>query len=99
MSDKITKSELITTISNETDLSKTQINLVFDVLEKIVEKAIRSNKSVTIPNLCKIYVHKKAASSARQMKSPATGEMITVSAKPARKVVKVKAVKNLKDML
>lgn len=99
MSDKVTKSELITAIANDTDLSKTQINLVFDVLEKIVEKTLRSNKSITIPNLCKIYVHKKPASSARQMRSPATGEMITVSAKPARKVVKVKAIKNLKEMI
>jgi nucleoid DNA-binding protein len=99
MSDKVTKSELITAIANDTDLSKTQINLVFESLEKIVEKTLRSNKSITIPNLCKIYVHKKPASSARQMRSPATGEMITVSAKPARKVVKVKAIKNLKEMI
>lgn len=95
----ITKSELISDLASKTSLHKNQIKDVFEALESIVEKYIKNGIPVVIPNLCKIYVHKRPASSARQMKSPATGEMISVSAKPARKVVKVKAVKNLKEML
>jgi len=95
----VTKSELISDIVEGTGLTKTQVNLVFDTLTDIVEKAIKSGNNITIPNLVKIYVHKRKASSARQMKSPATGEMIMVSAKPAHKVVKTKPVKFLKEIL
>ena len=102
MSDKkptVTKSELVSDISSKTGLTKSQINSVFDALTEVTEKAVKSGHAVTIPNLVKIYVHKRKATSARQMKSPATGEMITVSAKPARKVVKAKPVKYIKEAL
>lgn len=95
----ITKSELVSEIVSKTGLTKSQINSVFEALTETVEKNIKSGNSVTIPNLVKIYVHKRKATSARQMKSPATGEMITVSAKPAHKVVKSKPVKFLKEVL
>ena len=95
----ITKSELVSDIAEQTNLSKAQIKTVFDALTDVVEKSIKSGNAVTIPNLVKIYVHKRKATSARQMKSPATGEMITVSAKPARKVVKTKPVKSLKEVI
>lgn len=95
----ITKSELLTTLSEATELSKSQLNTVFEALEGIIEKAVKQERPITIPNLCKIYVHKRKASHAREMKSPATGEIIVVPAKPAHKVVKVKAIKNLKEMI
>lgn len=95
----VTKSELISELSEITSLTKTQINGVFDALEDIVANSVKHNKSINIPNLCKIYVHNKAAMASRQMRNPATGEMITVAAKPAHRVVKVKPIKNLKDMI
>jgi nucleoid DNA-binding protein len=95
----VTKSELVSELAEKTNLTKNQIKDVFEALENTVADVIKSGASLTIPNLCKIYVHKKPASKAREMRSPATGQMIMVPAKPARKVVKVKAVKNLKEML
>ena len=41
----------------------------------------------------------KPATPEREMKSPFTGEMITVAAKPERKIVKVRPLKALKDMV
>lgn len=95
----VTKSELVSDIVSKTGLTKSQVNSVFDALTDVVEKSMKSGNSVTIPNLVKIYVHKRKATQARQMKSPATGEMIMVAAKPARKVVKTKPVKYLKETL
>jgi DNA-binding protein HU-beta len=95
----VTKSELVGELAHKTELSKKQINEVLDSLVELVEDALKSGRPVVVPNLVKIYVHKKPASKARQMRSPATGEMINVSAKPARKVVKTKPVKNLKDLI
>jgi nucleoid DNA-binding protein len=102
MSDKkptVTKSELVYDLSEKTDLNKTEVNKVLNALEELVYKAVSSNKSITIPGLVKIYTHKKDATPARQMRNPATGETVNVGPKPARKVIKVKAIKNLKDML
>lgn len=95
----VTKSDLISEIANKTELSKTQVKNVFTELETFIINSMKKHTAVTLPGLCKIYVHKKPASKSRQMKSPATGEMITVAAKPARQVVKVKAVKSLKESI
>lgn len=97
--EKVTKSELVSELSHKTELNKSQINSVLESLVEIVEDSVKSGRAVVIPNIAKIYVHKKPATKARQMRSPATGEMINVSAKPARKVIKTKPVKNLKDLL
>jgi DNA-binding protein HU-beta len=94
----ITKSELLNMMSEATELSKQDINKVFEALEMIIEKAVKADRAINIPNLCKIYVHKRKATQAREMKNPFNGELMVVPAKPAHKVVKVKAVKNLKEM-
>lgn len=95
----VTKSELVSEMVTITGMTKAQVNLFFDSLTDVVEKSMKSGNSVTIPNLVKIYVHKRKATNARQMKSPATGELINVSAKPAHKVVKTKPIKYLKEVL
>lgn len=95
----VTKSELVSDLVTQTDLTKAQVNKFFEALTGLVEDYMKKGKSVNIPNLVKIYVHKRKATNSRQMKSPATGEMITVPAKPARKVVKTKPVKNLKEVI
>lgn len=95
----VTKSELVSELVHKTELSKSQINSVLESLTEVVEESLKAGKQVVIPNIAKVYIHKKPASKARQMKSPATGEMINVPAKPARKVVKTKPVKNLKDLI
>jgi len=95
----ITKSELVSELVSKTNFSKSQVNEFFEALTEVVEQNIKSGNTVNIPNLVKIYVHKRKATNSRQMKSPATGEMITVPAKPAHKVVKTKPVKFLKEVL
>ena len=52
----------------------------------------------TIPGLCKISVQHKPAVPERQGINPFTKEETTFKAKPARNVVKVRPLKNLKDM-
>jgi nucleoid DNA-binding protein len=53
----------------------------------------------TIPGLCKIVVQRKPATKERQGINPFTGEETTFKAKPARNVIKVRPLKNLKDMV
>ena len=47
----------------------------------------------------KITVQKKPATKARKGVNPFTGEEMMFKAKPARKVVKVRALKKLKEMV
>jgi nucleoid DNA-binding protein len=47
----------------------------------------------------KVTVVRKPATKERPGKNPFTGEMITIKAKPARNVVKVRPLKTLKAMV
>ena len=55
-------------------------------------------KAFTIPGLCKITLRHKPATKARKGINPFTGEETMFKAKPARNVVKIAALKNLKEM-
>ena len=52
-----------------------------------------------MPGLMKIKVVRKPATKARPGINPFTGEEIMIKAKPARNVVKVTPLKNLKEMV
>jgi nucleoid DNA-binding protein len=94
-----TKSEIIGTIADKTSLSKKDVGAVFDNLNEIIKKSLKSANEFSMPGLMKVRVVKKPATKARLGKNPFTGEEITIKAKPARKTVKVTALKGLKDMV
>ena len=52
-----------------------------------------------LPGLLKIYVHTRPSTKERTGRNPATGEEIKIAAKPAKKVVKVRALKKLKELI
>lgn len=94
-----TKSEILAAISKDTELSRKQISGVFDSLNTIIRKSLRSNGVVTIPGLLKLKVVKKPATKARKGTNPFTGEEMVFKAKPASKKVRIAALKNLKEMV
>jgi nucleoid DNA-binding protein len=96
-----TKSQIFKQIAEETELNKRDVEAVFESLEGIIEKNLkpRGPQSFTIPGLMKINVKKKPAQKSRLGRNPATGEQITIPAKPASKTVKVRPLKNLKEMI
>ena len=94
------KTQVLNSIAEETGLKKQEVISVLDSLTNQISTSINGEAGAfTIPGLCKIVRQNKPATEEREMKSPFTGEMITVSAKPARKVVKIRPLKNLKDMV
>ena len=54
---------------------------------------------LNIPGLMKVYVRRVPAKPAREGKNPRTGETMMYKAKPARDVVKFRALKLLKAMV
>lgn len=96
-----TKSEIMASIAETTDLSRKQVASVFDALNGLIQDNLkpRGPGYFSVPGLMKIRVNKKPATKARKGINPFTGEETMFKAKPARKVVKVLALKNLKDMV
>ncbi|PCH51798.1 MAG: integration host factor [Cellvibrionales bacterium] len=98
--DKYTKSQIITELSDNTGLNKSQVNSVLDELNVIIERHIkkRSVGEFSLPGILKIKTVKKPAKKARKGINPFTGEATTFKARPASTGVKVTALKRLKDM-
>ncbi|MEM1296916.1 MAG: HU family DNA-binding protein [Verrucomicrobiota bacterium] len=96
-----TKSEIVNSLSETTGLTKADVNGVLDELGNLINKSIskRGPGSFTLPGLLKIEVKKKPATKKRMGVNPRTGEPMEIAAKPAGKVVKVRPLKALKDMV
>lgn len=95
------KSQLLTEISDVTEISKKQVTAVFEELGILMHRHLKKGGAgeFTIPGLMKCVVKRKPATKSRKGINPFTGEMITFKAKPARNVVKVRALKKLKEMV
>ncbi len=95
------KSEIYGEIAENADLTKKQVACVFDGLAGLIKKDIgkRGPGVFTVPGLMKIKVVRKPATKARKGINPFTKEEMMFKAKPARNVVKVLALKNLKTMV
>lgn len=97
-----TKSEIMNNIAQATELSKKDVAAVFEALVEEVKKAMSAKGAgaFTIPGLIKVTKKKKPAKPAQKgVKNPFTGEIRDIPAKPASMVVKVRALKSLKEMV
>lgn len=97
----LTKSQILAHISDASGLTKKQVTAVFEELGALIEGSIKSRGpgAFTLPGLLKINVIKKPAKKARKGINPFTGEETMFKAKPAHNVVKIRALKKLKEMV
>ena len=95
-----TKSEILASIAETTELSRKQVASVFDALSDLIKKNVGKEGpgKFVVPGLMKIVVIQKPATKARKGINPFTKQEQMVKAKPARKVIKVRPMKALKDM-
>ena len=99
---KMTKTQIIASIAETTDLTKKDVAGVFAALGNMIEGHMkrRGSGEFTIPDTgVKIRRVKKPARKARMGRNPATGEEMKIAAKPASTVVRVSALKALKDTI
>jgi nucleoid DNA-binding protein len=96
-----TKSEVYSALAESTGMTRKDIAGVFEAMSGLIKKDLgkRGPGIFTVPGLMKIRRVHKPATKARKGINPFTGEEIMISAKPARSVVKVTALKNLKQMV
>ena len=99
----MTKSELLNAISDQTELKRREVIDVLEALSGQISKSLgrRGAGSFTLPGLVKIEKKKVPARKARKgVPNPfRPGELMDIAAKPATTKVKVRALKNLKDMV
>ncbi|MCE9554890.1 MAG: HU family DNA-binding protein [Planctomycetes bacterium] len=95
-----TKSEIITNIAQATELSRKQVASVFDALAAQIKGAVgkKGPGVFVVPGLMKLVVVQKPATKAHTGINPFTKMEQLFKAKPARKVIKVRPLKALKDM-
>ena len=95
------KSEVYKDLADTNGLTRKQVAGVFDGLATMIKKDLNKGAGVfAVPGLMKIVVVRKPATKAKTVPNPfKPGEMMTVKAKPARKLVKVRALKSLKEMV
>src|SRR5882757_7891692 len=94
-----TKTEILTNIAAATQLSRKQVASVFDALAAQIKGAVgkKGPGVFAVPGLMKITVIQKPATKARKGINPFTKQEQMFKAKPARRVIKVRALKALKD--
>ena len=95
-----TKSEILASIAATTELSRKQVAAVFEALSGLIKTNVgkKGPGMFVVPGLLKIMVIQKPATKAHKGINPFTKEEVMFKAKPARKVIKVRPLKALKDM-
>lgn len=96
-----TKTEILTNIATATELSRKQVSSVIDALAVQIKGAVgkKGPGVFALPGLLKIMVINKPATKARKGINPFTKMEQVFKAKPARKVIKVRPLKALKDFV
>jgi len=96
----VTKSEILSNIAEATKLSRQQVASVLDALSGQIKAAVgkKGPGVFALPGLLKILVILKPATPQRKGINPFTKQEQIFAAKPARKVIKVRPLKALKDM-
>jgi nucleoid DNA-binding protein len=98
MPNYLTKSQLVEKIGEQhSELSKRDIKGVIESLATVGHKELKKAGVFVVPGFAKFVVVKKPATKAREGTNPFTGEKMMFKAKPARKIVRARPVKAIKD--
>ena len=102
MSDKrMNKSQFVTTLAEKSGLDKNRATSALETINAVVAQQLgkRGPGEVLIPGLLKLNVVDKPATRKHEGVNPFTKEPMTYKAKAARKVIKVRPLKALKDAI
>jgi nucleoid DNA-binding protein len=95
------KTEIHAALAESTGLTKQQVGSLFDELTKLIGRNLGNDGpgNFAIPGLLQIKVVRKPATEEYMGINPFTKEEMAIKAKPAKNVVKVTALKGLKDLV
>ena len=100
MAKSATKSQILSTIAESVGLSRKQVAATLEALTGLIKQGVSKKGPglFVLPGLMKITVINKPATKARKGINPFTKQEQMFKAKPARRVIKVRPLKALKDM-
>ena len=98
---RLTKAQVISELSEMTELDKKSVARVFDKLQELIKKQLsaRGAGEFVIPGLLKLKAVKKPATKDREGINPFTKEKTIFKGKPASKKIRATALKALKDLI
>ena len=101
VSERFSKTQILTEIAENTELSKKEVQSVLDELTNVIERHVKKRAvgEFVLPGMLKIATVKKPAKKARKGINPFTGEEVMFKAKPASIAVKIRPLKKLKEMV
>jgi nucleoid DNA-binding protein len=79
----LTQTQLASAVAERAELSKADAKRALTALEEIILEELGNAQRVRIGGLVQLTVRVKPATKARKGRNPATGEEITIKAKPA----------------
>jgi DNA-binding protein HU-beta len=95
----LTQTQLLAAVADRAELSKNDAKRALAALDEIVLEELGNAQKVRIGGLVQLTVRVKPAQKARKGRNPATGEEITIAAKPASVDVRARPLAKAKTAL
>lgn len=97
----LNKVQTVAHLASETGLTRKQVSGLLSALEGLVAHHLKTPGvgSFTLNSLLKIRLVSRKAIKSRVTRNPKTGEELKIQARPARKAIRVVALKKLKGMI
>ena len=95
----LTQTQLVSAVADRAEMSKTDAKRALAALDAIVLEELGNAQKVRIGGLVQLTVRLKPATKARKGRNPATGEEITIAAKPASVDVRARPLAKAKEAL
>ena len=93
----MTQTQLADAVADKAGLSRADAKKALAALEEVVLSEIGNAEKIKIGGVVQLDVRVRPASEARPGRNPATGEEITISAKPASVAVKARPLAKAKN--
>ncbi|MBM3676866.1 MAG: hypothetical protein FJW96_03140 [Actinobacteria bacterium] len=93
----VTQTQLLDQLAGKLGGSRADAKRTLTAVEDVVLDNLREARRIKIGNTVQLEVRLKAATSARKGRNPATGEEITIAARPASVDVRARPLKGAKE--
>ncbi|MES1246216.1 MAG: HU family DNA-binding protein [Actinomycetota bacterium] len=95
----LTQTQLVAEIADRAEVTRADAKAVLAALEEVVLEELGNAEKVKIGNIVQLAVRVRPATKARKGRNPATGEEITIAAKPAAVALKARPLARAKAAL
>lgn len=95
----LTQTQFAGAVADRAEITRAEAKRVLDALEDVVLEEIANAEKVRIGGLVQLTVRVKPVSKVRKGRNPATGEEITIAAKPASVDLRARALTKAKGAL